>query len=123
MPDNQKTFHRYGVVAPPDDFQYETPFQPRKPIDIENKNNDDDLRNVYNPAIRPPYNPEATHIDGTFNGHFTQYAQTTPTSLAQGEPMRYNPYDEKYLQPIIIEAATNENGFKVRNSSDIVGKI
>lgn len=59
LDDNQRTFHRYGLVRQPYDYQYEVPFQPRKPLTLENRHNEDDLINVYNPNKRPEPNPNA----------------------------------------------------------------
>jgi len=66
LPDNQRTFHRYGLVRQPYDYQYEVPFQPRKPLVLENRHNEDDLINVYNPKKTPEPNPNAITQRDTF---------------------------------------------------------
>jgi hypothetical protein len=39
-----------GLEPAPKDWQYEQPHQLKKPLIIENKHNEDDFRNVYNPG-------------------------------------------------------------------------
>jgi hypothetical protein len=47
-----------GIVQPPKDLQYDRPGQPIKPLNLENRHGEDDLRNVYNPNIKPnPWYP------------------------------------------------------------------
>ena len=42
-----------GLVPPPKDYQYDRPGQPIKPLNFENRHEEDDLRNVYNPDKKP----------------------------------------------------------------------
>ena len=160
------------------DAQYEVPHQMRKPLIFENRNHEDDLRNVYNPDKLPnpsiwaqkepvtnstkpasleqicPEHPEglvrapkdrqyevpaqlhqplnwvnAKDEDDLKNSwsyvrHTNAYSQSTPaaanqtkSAMAQGinddPPFIEARKPELYPQPMIIEKATDDHGFKI----------
>jgi hypothetical protein len=65
-----------GVVPPPPDYQYDEPRQPTKPINFENRNDEDDLRNVYNPNKKANFWPSSSE-DRRHAGH-NGLSQITP---------------------------------------------
>ena len=114
LPDNQKTFFRYGVVHQENDKQYDQPMQARKPIDIENRHEEDDLRNVYNPNKKHDYNPNANQAE-PWGAQLVETDDKVEVKK-EGVPLWYNPADEQFPQPLHIAMANNTHGFKVRNS-------
>ena len=97
-----------GVVPPPRDWQYENTTQPKKPLIIENRNEEDDLMNYYNPDKKPNswYSRQ----------HHWQNSGTMWKSLAQrDQPWTDNTKGEIYPQPLYIEEAHDNHGFKIRN--------
>jgi len=65
-----------GLEPPPKDWQYEVPHQMKKPLIDENKNDFNDLGNVYNPN-------KYSHT----LGEYAQISNQTKQSMAQISPM------------------------------------
>ena len=62
---------------PPKDYQYDEPYQMVKPLNFENRNEENDLRNVYNPDKHANFWP-SSNMDDRHAG-LNGLMQITPT--------------------------------------------
>jgi len=84
LPENQKTFHRYGLVRAPYDRQYDVAAQPKHPINEYNMNPEDDFRNVYNPNKGPNKWPNS-HEDMRAGNYYHPYDLTVSRAQVQSQ--------------------------------------